>query len=256
MKQYFVKCGIAMALSVLFMAPSIAGADVFMREKHHTDGMTVMGHAQPPRDTIQTTWVTQDKLRNDQGDTSSIVIMVNDNIVVYHLNHAQKTYTELSMASDEFKQAASGMAGEFKVKVTATGETRKIGNWNCRKYLKEMDMGMMPAATEIWASEDIKMPYQNLYERFSTAMMAQQPGMQMSMQAIQEEVKKIKGVPVLTITTTTIMKDTTVRSSHELVEIKEGQAPAGIFEIPPEYTKQSMSQGMRERKMPGRQKPK
>ena len=81
MKQYFVKCGIAMALSVLFMAPSIAGADVFMKEKHQTDGMTVMGHAQPPRDTIQTTWVTQDKLRNDQGDTSSIVIMVNDNIL-------------------------------------------------------------------------------------------------------------------------------------------------------------------------------
>jgi len=66
--------------------------------------------------------------------------------------------------------------------------------------------------------------------------------MKLSMQALQEERKKIKGVPVLTITTTTIMKDTTVRSSRELVEIKEGQAPAGIFEIPPEYTKQSMSQ--------------
>jgi len=54
-----------------------------------------------------------------------------------------------------------------------------------------------------------------------------------SMQAMQEEMKKIRGVPVLTTTTTTMMKDVTMKSSRELLEIKEDTAPAGTFDVLP-----------------------
>jgi len=34
---------------------------------------------------------------------------------------------------------------------------------------------MMPMTSEVWASEDIKIPYYELYEKLSTAMMAHHP---------------------------------------------------------------------------------
>jgi hypothetical protein len=243
-------------IAALCFAPTFADADVFMKEKLHTDGMTIMGHAQPAQDKITTTWIAQDKMRNDQGDISTIAKLENGKMIIYHLNHPKKTYTPLSIGSDALQDLASGMGGEMKVKITPTGERKKIGNWNCQKYLQEMDMGMMPVASEIWASEDIKIPYKDFYEKSAMAMMPPQPGMKMSMQAMQEEMKKLKGVPVLTITSTTMMQNTTIKSSRELIEIKEGTAPAGIFDIPSGYTKQEMPQGMGERSMPGKQKPK
>jgi hypothetical protein len=241
---------------MVFVLPTLVCADVFMKEKHHTDGMTVMGQAQPPQDKTATIWIAKDKMRRDQGDTSSIAKLEDNRVLIYHLNHQKKTYTELSLGSNDLQDTATAMVGDLKVKVVPTDESKKIGNWNCKKYLQEMDMGMMPITSEIWASEDIKIPYYDFYEKVSAAMTAQQPGMKMPMTAMQEEMKKIKGVPVLTITNMTIMQNTPVKSSRELLEIKEDTAPAGTFDIPQGYTKQAMPQNAGERMMPGKQKPK
>jgi hypothetical protein len=256
MKGNLLVLSIVAIIAVLFFAPMFAGADVFMKEKLHTDGMTIMGHTQPPQDKISTTWIAQDKMRSDQGDISTIARLENDKMVIYHLNHSKKTYTQLSMGSDALKDLASGMGGEMKVKITPTGESKKIGNWNCKKYLQEMDMGMMPVVSEIWASEDIKMPYKDFYEKSAMALMPPQPGMEGAMQAMQDEMKKLKGVPVLTTTSTTMMQNTTIKSSRELIEIKEDTAPAGSYDIPAGYTRQEMPQGPGGRTMPGKQKPK
>ncbi len=255
MKRNLCKLSMVAIVLVVSFAPALVGADVLMKEKQHTDGMTVMGQAQPAQDKTATIWIAKDKMIREQGDISTIAKLDNDKVLIFHLNHAKKTYFELSMGSNDLQDATSAMVGELKVKVTPTTETKKIGNWNCKKYLQEMDMGMMPVISEIWASEDIKIPHYDLYEKLSTAMMTQQPGMKMPMQAMQEEMKKIKGVPVLTLTTMTMMKNTTVKSSRELLEIKEATAPAGVFDIPAGYTKQAMPQGMGERRPPGKQKP-
>ncbi len=256
MKGKFWQIGLVVLVAAVFMVPSWVKADVFMKEKHHTDGMTVMGQAQPAQDKISTVWVAKDKMRTDQGDTSSIATVVDGKLVIFHVNHANKTYTELTVGSDGTQEAVAAMAGEMKVKVTPTSETKKIGNWNCTKYLQEMDMGMMPVNSEVWASEDIKMPYADFYEKLSSSMMGGQPGMGVASQAMMEEMKKIKGVPVLTITSMTMMKNMTMKSSRELLEIKEGTAPAGTFDIPSGYTKQAMMQDFTGRKMPGKPKPK
>lgn len=255
MKGKLWQFGLAAMVATVLLAPAWVSADVFMKEKTHTDGMTIMGHAQPPQDKIGTIWVTKDKMRTDHGDMSSIAMVVDGKLVIYHLNHAKKTYTELMVGSDGTQDAAPGMPGEMKVKITPTSETKKIGNWNCRKYLQEMDMGMMPIHSEVWASEDIKMPYVDFYEKLSSTMAAGQPGMGMASKAMTEEMKKIKGVPVLTVTSMTMMKDMNIKSSRELLEIKEGTAPAGTFDLPSGYTKQASMQDFSGRKMPRKQKP-
>jgi hypothetical protein len=54
-----------------------------------------------------------------------------------------------------------------------------------------------------------------------------------------KEFKKIKGITVLTTSTTTVM-GTSIKSSTELLDYKEGTAPAGHFELPAGYKKTSM----------------
>jgi hypothetical protein len=51
-----------------------------------------------------------------------------------------------------------------------------------------------------------------------------------------EEMKKIKGVPVLT-TTSISMMGATMSSITELIEFKEASAPKGTFSIPSGYKK-------------------
>lgn len=250
MKANLLKFSIVLITATLLLAPAFAGADVFMKEKQHTDGMTIMGQAQPAQDRTVTTWITQDKMRRDEGEMSSLAIVEKGKMVVYHINHPQKLYTEMSLGSDDIQELASGMSGEIKVKVTPTGESKKIGSWNCKKYIQEMDMGMMPMASEIWATEDIKIPFQDIYEKFGSAMVPAQPGMKMSMQAMQEEMKKMKGLPVLTNSTMRMMQNVTMKTSRELLEIKDGTAPAGTFDLPAGYKKQEMPRDMGQGRMP------
>ncbi|MGV8074738.1 MAG: DUF4412 domain-containing protein [Syntrophobacteraceae bacterium] len=232
--------------------PASVKADVFMKEKHHTDGMTIMGQTQPAKDIISTTWISKDKMRRDQDESSSITTTVNGKLVVYQLNHTNKTYAELTTDLDGAEDPAMSMAGKMKVKITPTSETKKIGNWNCRKYIQEVDMGMMPMTTEIWASEDIKTPYADFYEKLASSMTGAQSSMGMMSKAMMEENKKIKGVPVLTVTNMTMMQNVNVKSSTELLEIKEITAPAGTFDIPSDYTKQDMMGGYGSHRMPAK----
>ncbi|MCK5032037.1 MAG: hypothetical protein KAS18_00350, partial [Calditrichia bacterium] len=100
---------------------------------------------------------------------------------------------------EQFMQMAKGMM-KFEIKVTPTGETKKINNWQCKKYNQEVKMGMGPIVSEVWATEELEMDYE-IYAKFSTAMMSMQPGFSDSFDSAMAELKKIKGVPVLTKTT-------------------------------------------------------
>ena len=99
-------------------------------------------------------------------------------------------------------------------------------------------MFMGPMVSEIWATQDLKMD-EGLQTQFLTGMMASMPGMQDSIKKAEQEMRKIKGVPVLTNVTTTVMNKT-MKSSQELLEFKEGKAPKGIFDLPKGYKKRSM----------------
>lgn len=96
----------------------------------------------------------------DHGKDSTIIIRMDKN-VMYMIDHAKMRYTEMPIDSkgDIFSSAisASGLSGEEqaeakkmmegfakmmkpKVTVKAIGETQKINNWNCKKYIMTMSM--------------------------------------------------------------------------------------------------------------------
>ncbi|MEN6473413.1 MAG: hypothetical protein ABFD81_05305 [Syntrophaceae bacterium] len=244
--------GLAVIIAALLMWPNMALADIFMKQKHHTGSFQIMGQTQPAKDVIQNIWMTDNVIRNDSEQQSVIVRL--DKQTVTMIDHAKKTYAEMPLNLDkavgqmggekmtkEQRQAMSGMVKsmmKFTMKVTETGEKKKIGAWNCRKYIQKLDTAMGPTTTDVWATEDIKVKG-DIFAKYTAAMMTMQPGLRESMAQVMQETKKIKGMTVFTNTTSSVM-GATMQSTMQLLEFKEGRAPATIGTVPAGYTKQTM----------------
>ncbi len=213
-----------------------AQADIFMKQKNHSDAMTIMGHTEPAKDEVSTTWLSKDKVRHDTDKMSMIMLL--DEGVLYVLQHDKKSYMAMPLKFDvKAQQPQVDMGLTFTV--TPGNESKKINNWNCKKYITRMSMGQMgmSVTTEVWATQDLKID-PAIYSKFVSAAMAANPMMSSMMDKMVQEMKKIQGVQVYSATTTQMMGQS-MKSTVELLEFKEGTAPAGIFKLPAGYKKES-----------------
>ncbi len=239
--------GCLMLAAVVVAVPGAARADHRVVIAIESEAYQVQGQTVPASSDTNVTWLGKDGARLDMGDSASI-LMLADRETMYMINHPHKQYTEVApglmdqmlKATDsedpvmaQQRQAMMSMM-QVDVKVTETDETRKVGNYDCRKYLISMKMAMSETATEVWASEDISIDY-DLYTRISHGMMTQLPGFEKAL----KEWDKIKGVAVLSSSTTKVMGND-IKTSQKLVEVVEKDAPAGTFVLPKEYKKTEM----------------
>jgi hypothetical protein len=84
-----------LAVALLFSLTMSAQADIFMKQKHHTDAFSMMGKTQPAKDTFASIWFSTGKVRSDQEKNSTILLL--DKNVIYILDHAKKTYMEVPL---------------------------------------------------------------------------------------------------------------------------------------------------------------
>lgn len=236
-------------VSIILLLPHAARADVFMKQKQHTDAVSIMGQSQPAEDYVTETWITDTKMVSS-SEKQKIVFDL-EKMTVTFANHEQKSVATMPLDFSKMMQEQSeemspdekakfqefmGKMMNVKLTITPTSEKKKIGNWNCTKYEQTLEMGMGTVRSEIWATTDIKIN-EDLYAKFNTAMLAQIPGVSQNAAAIMQETKKIKGVHVFT-TQTTDMMGQSIGSTMELLEYKEGIAPASVFNMPAGYKKQ------------------
>jgi hypothetical protein len=246
--------GLAAVVALATMAAQ-ARADIYMKQKMHTGSVTVMGQTQPEKDQIMVFWLGANSARTDTEPDNTSMIFLSDKKILYMIDHAKKQYSEMPLdfskmfderaaeaGQDEDKEKADkvagmmkgmmkGLMGNMSAKVTETNEAKKIGNWDCRKYLIEIDMGMGKSHAEAWATEDLKIDYTMAFT-MTNAMMAGMPGFE----KIVAEMKKVKGV-VVQQTAKVAMMGTEVVSTTELLEAGEKPAPAGHYDLPAGYKK-------------------
>ena len=238
-------------VSIIVLLPHAAYADVFMKQKQHTDAVNIMGQTQPAQDIVSDIWITNTRMVSS-NEKQKIVFDLERKVVMF-ANHEQKTVATMPMDFSTMVEKQSGdMSTEeradfqqfmgrmmnIKVNVQPTSEKKKIGKWNCTKYIQTMEMGMGTITSTIWATNDIRVD-QDLYAQFTTAVMAQMPGVSQNAAEIIKESKKIKGVQVLTKQTTEMMGQS-MGSTVELIEYKEGKAPVSAFAMPAGYETQKM----------------
>lgn len=224
-------------------------ADIYMKHKQHTDAVIVNGISQAPQDIVVESWITKDAMRSNNDKTGFIVYSKEGRFLV--LDHSNKVYSEISISNDEMAkimdkyktpqemaQVQKMMSKIMDVKVTVekTGESKKINGYNCTRYNQTMQMAMGSVNNVIWSTVDLKYDSDMIAE-FSAATMARFPGMQNMMKQMIEEMKKIQGIHILTETTQDFMGKK-IKSSLELLEIKNVTSPAAIFKVPKDYKKQ------------------
>ncbi len=250
-----LKCARILTAAVIAIAFSAGStmADDYFKQVVHSDAFEIMGQKTPEKNDTTVMWLTDGKACSLTG--SEAVIFNGDEGAMYMIDHEKKEYMVVPMdlfgggeegseaegQSDEMKQMmamAQAMMGSVEVEVTPTDETKEIGDWEATKFNVEVSMGMMKSQQEMWTTEDIEIDY-TMCHVVSGGMMSQMPGYD----KIIEKMKQVKGMPVLTVATVSMMGNDVVTTT-ELIEYAEKDAPDGVFEIPEGYKKTEMSMGM------------
>jgi hypothetical protein len=237
------------ALVVLGVLLSVvpASADICIKNLNHTDSMTIMGQSRPASNDTVVFWMTPTKACFTNGGASKMIFDV-EKALIYSVDAEQKTYSvipanwmqelEKQLAQDSAGDVATDVMkaamGSMEMTVTPTAETKKIGEYDTKKFVLEMKMAMVTATTDMWITELPGVDWE-MYYGLSNAMLAQVSGFDKAM----VEMKKIKGIPVESFTTATMMGNT-MKSSGKLLEYSTKDAPAGTFDIPEGYTEVKM----------------
>jgi hypothetical protein len=233
------------ALLSLSVSPVLANPDTYIKEKTHTDAITMLGMTvSPAQDTYEEIWVSGNKMRMDsydeKGNLTDSTIWRGDRTKMYFIDYANKTYGEMDLSTD-----VSGVASmmEMTVKVTPTSESKKIKNWNCKKYVMKIETSIAGITSttiyEIWASEDVHIDYGRYMELSQSAI----SGLLSFTEDIAKELEKVKGYPVLSITTITTMGQS-IKSTTELLEYDSHRSVSkGFYNVPKGYTKVEASPG-------------
>jgi hypothetical protein len=234
MKKY------AVALVVLFLFATVfVHADVYIKQKTHTDAVEVMGQSQPAKDVINHMWLSDNKMASLSEDQSFIIDLENNK--VFWMNTQNKKYIEMDLPLDISKylpeQAAEMMANmNISVAVQPTDATETIAGKTCKKYdvtMTIMMMMTMEMKMKIWATEDVPFDWKKFQDKMIQMF---SPTMPLGEEALNS-FKQIKGWQMRSEMTMNMM-GTDMKTVQEVMEITEKAAPAGTYTVPEGYTKQ------------------
>ncbi len=210
-----------LALSAALIFSGAANADVFLKQTE--TGPTA------PEPTARTLWIGKNAVRMESAAVTTIIRL--DDKVIYTLVPTEKKAikTPLDMAA----KMLAGMGG-MTLTVTPTGETKKIGKWNTRKFIQKMSSPLGGSESEVWATEDIDMDKAALTRLNQALFLSTPAGSAASGSALKAEMAKMKGVPVYAKTTYAMGGNKQV-SEVRLVDVGDKPAPANAYQPPPDY---------------------
>ena len=217
---------------IFVMVASFAAADLKVVKQTHRDGFSMMGQTQPAEDSEQTTWIGDDRMIMNQGDTATIVRL--DTNKLYVVNHSTQTFNVLDLPIDltslvppEMKPMLDMM--KFEVTVTPVDEHKQVGDWNARRYDMTMSSSMFTMKSTMWVATVPgydPVTFQKMYVQLNSL----QPGMA----DVVDEMRKIDGLVVEQQSVMTMMGNE-VGTSEKTISIEDVDAPAGTYDPPAGY---------------------
>jgi hypothetical protein len=223
----------------VFLFPLSVNADYVVKKTKQTTETRLNATNQNSSKNDGTTWISKNKMRQDDGGATSIIIRMDKN-KVFLLNHGDKTYSEMDLPlkleenlTSEAKQIIQVM--KISSSVTETQETQVIKGWKSRKFLADISIAMMgmdmPMTMEIWATKETGINLKT-FRRFYAVLLSMNP----FTKDLVEEFKKIEGYPVLTKISMRV-KGVETKSQEEVITVEENRAPRDTYELPSEYTR-------------------
>jgi hypothetical protein len=239
MKSKIAHHVIAFTGLLVFLLPFSLNADYIVKKNKHTTETVTNGADEKSSVENGTTWISKNKMRQDDGNATSIIIRL-DKKKVFVLNHIEKTYSEMDLPVDLEENTPHETHSIIKVmkissSVFEAKETRVIKGWKSHKFTADISisiMGMeMPMTMEIWASKDTGIDLRT-FRKFYAVLLSINP----FTKDLWEEFQKIEGYPLLTKISMKV-KGMETKSEEEVVTVEENKAPRGTYDLPSEYTR-------------------
>lgn len=169
-------------------------------------------------------------------DIDDSAAMLQERMNSPEMQRAQEQMKNLPPEVQKRMQAAMG--GMLNVEVRKSGTSRTIAGYKCDDW--SMTIGEVSKSVQCLTT-DLKLPMQawDVYRKYAdslkTMMQAMGP-MAKNIDAMREQMSKMKGFPLASTSTTTIMGRTST-TTNEVTSIKEGPVPSSAWTIPSDYTK-------------------
>ncbi|MGD2091203.1 MAG: DUF4412 domain-containing protein [Candidatus Aminicenantes bacterium] len=226
-------------VTLVVISLAFLNADVYIKTKTHTDAFEMMGKKQPAKDQVTEQWMGDNKIAVI-SENQNIVMDLNQN-VIYVIYPGKKSYVEAKLPLDMSKllpEQAAAMMKMMKMTVTVnpTGESKKVGDWNCQGYDVTMSMQMMTMKMKAWVTKDVPFDWKAYSEKMLPLVMKLSGMMGLDENALKE-FKKFEGFQVAMEMSMNMMGQE-MKTSSQVVEISKKPAPPGIYSVPQGYTKQ------------------
>lgn len=244
---------IGLALAAALAGP-VHASDLVIQKEKHTDAVPLGDQTRPARDSVQTLWVGQDRMRSEEGNKVTIVRM--DLKVMYILDLDAKTCSTVDLPVDLTKYVRPELAPMIektmsmtKVTITPTTETRKIKDWSATRYtvtteassfqatsgaadgISTTTAGMVSGSSQdVWVTKDVvacPAGWRDMY----AAMMSTSP----STAALANGMRQLDGLPVL-VERSRMIGGAEVKSHEAVTSIAAKDPPAGLYEVPAGFT--------------------
>jgi hypothetical protein len=198
----------------------------------------------PAMSGVQKIWMTATNVRNEAefGDTTSVAIidLVNRKIVL--MPTEDKQYIEMGL--DDYQKIvgmrlkSSGLQDETaNPKLTPTVEQKKIGEWNCVKYVFEQG-GRVPVRSELWVSKETGVDFSAYMD------LMKKMGMDQALGKLSQFVTAIDGYPV-EVTTEQTVESQKISSTTRVRKVVRGPVDPSLFKIPAGYKRLGGNTGVK-----------
>jgi hypothetical protein len=228
-----------LVIFLLLTFPAAAYADVCVKQHSHTDEYYYGGITNPAEDEDNELWICADKMAV-HGENTAVLIDISEKQMTF-VNHTDSSYVEIALPMDWSKVVDEQLLGRLNMfkrqgTVEPTGETKKIGEWECAAYklltwIPYMDIKYDEREMTTWVVTNAPIDMAAYAE-----MVVELGKLRNFGDELIEETKKMEGLPVES-SGVVYQKGFSVNTSDSLIEMFEGDPPADAYAVPEGYTK-------------------
>lgn len=239
MRKIFAIKGILVILFIAVIANALPGADVYIKQKAHTDEHYRYGRNIPAEDYDIELWIGSNRLAAISPGRKIIIDGPQKRMFI--INRKNKTYVETTIPLDIFKLLPTWLHEYFGTMelagtIEAGKETRDIRQWKCRKYslkTKQSAQSQNPKESDIqyWYTLDAPVDLSAIDELYANLWRFEHYS-----ENFIQELGKQSGFPIATVITLYTQASET-RSTLDVVEIKKKTPGPEVYSVPANFSK-------------------
>jgi hypothetical protein len=224
---------------ITLVTAALINADVYIKQKAHTDSYYYGGVTRPAEDSHLEIWIGKKKMAYLEQDLAIKIDMEKNRLLV--LDKKEKAYIETTLPPELSQLVEQRLVSriqqlQYQGTVTDTGKTKTIGKWKCKEY--KINSYFLSQGTRVNETDSVirvspDVPFDlEAYQQMNTNLLQSRN----YNQAFIQELKKLKGF-IIESESYFYPKGFSVKSTTTLIEMSQKAPGEFTYSIPAGYTK-------------------